>query len=258
VALHDISFTARPEWFGWREGLRRRVLARRSADAARTVVTISEFSKSEIATRFGTARSKIRVIPPGIDAPPASTAAAATSDGAHVLYVGSIFNRRHVPELIAAFTQVAARHGDASLNLVGDNRSHPRQDVAGLIASSTAATRIHWHQYVPDGQLQQLYRQARAFVFLSEYEGLGLTPLEALAAGIPSLLLDTAVARESCGNAALYVPLGSVEAIARELERLLYDEPARRALLTAAPTTLARYDWPTAARETLRVLEDAR
>ncbi len=43
----------------------------------------------------------------------------------------------------------------------------------------------------PRRQLQQLYRQARAFVFLSEYEGLGLTPLEALAAGIPSLLLDT-------------------------------------------------------------------
>jgi glycosyltransferase involved in cell wall biosynthesis len=258
VALHDISFAARPEWFTWREGLRRRVLARRAAAAAKTVVTISEFSKSEILARFGTPASRVRVIPPGIDAPPASTEVGDSSVGAHVLYVGSIFNRRHIPELIAAFTRVASRHRDAELHMVGDNRSYPHEDVRGLIARSPAASRMHWHQYVPDGELQQLYRGARAFVFLSEYEGLGLTPLEALAAGIPSLLLDTPVARESCGSAALYVPLGNIDVIASELERLLYDEATRRSLLTAAPATLARYDWPRAARETLRVLEEAR
>lgn len=257
VALHDLSFAARPDWYGWREGLRRRMLARRSAAVATTVVTISRFSKSEIVARFGTAPSKVRVIPPGIDAPPPSTAADGSS-GAQVLYVGSIFNRRHVPDLIAAFTRVAARHADAALHLVGDNRTHPHEDLHALIVSSTASSRIHWHQYVSDEVLRQLYRQARAFAFLSEYEGLGLTPLEALAGGIPSLLLDTPVARESCGEAALYVPLGAIDSAAAELERLLYDDAARRTLLAAAPATLARYDWPTAARDTLAVLEEAR
>ena len=47
---------------------------------------------------------------------------------------------------------------------------------------------------------RRLYGSARAFAFLSEYEGLGLTPLEALAAGVPPVLLDTPVARESCGE----------------------------------------------------------
>ena len=257
VALHDLSFVARPDWYGWREGLRRRVLARRSAAVAKIVVTISNFSKSEIVARFGTAPSKVRVIPPGIDVPSPSTASDGSSGG-HVLYVGSIFNRRHVPDLIAAFARVAARHADASLHLVGDNRSHPYEDLGACIASSTASSRIHWHRYVPDERLRQLYQQARAFVFLSEYEGLGLTPLEALAAGIPSLLLDTPVARESCGEAALYVPLGAIDAAAAELERLLYDDATRRSLLMAAQASLARYDWPTAARDTLAVLEEAR
>jgi hypothetical protein len=45
--------------------------------------------------------------------------------------------------------------------------------------------------------------------------------------------------------------------IAAQLERLLFDEPLRRALLTAAPAMLARYDWPRAARDTLTVLESA-
>src|SRR4029079_5996293 len=45
VAIHDVSFAAHPEWFSWREGARRRVLARLSAERARRVLTISEFSK---------------------------------------------------------------------------------------------------------------------------------------------------------------------------------------------------------------------
>ena len=257
VALHDISFAAHPEWFGWREGMRRRFLARQSARVANTVVTISAFSKSEIVSRFGISPEKISVIPPGIDAPDTSLSPGGESGTAHILFVGSIFNRRHVPELIAAFTELARRHTDAWLHLVGDNRSHPYQDLAALIAASPAHDRIRWHRYVSDAELQALYRQARAFVFLSEYEGLGLTPLEALGANIPSLLLDTPVARESCGPAALYVGLESAERIAAEIERLVYDAGVRRSLLAEAAATLARYDWAVAARDTLRTLEAA-
>lgn len=258
VALHDISFAARPDWFTWKEGFRRRELAKRSARAAKTILTISEFSKSEIATRFGAPPSKIRVIPPGIDRPARSASPRPAVSGAHVLFVGSIFNRRHVPELVQAFSAVASRHDDAFLHLVGDNRSHPHQDLPELIASSPASARIHWHRYASDAKLQELYGSARVFAFLSEYEGLGLTPLEALSAGVPSLLLDTAVARESCGSAALYVADTNVERIASALERLLYDEPLRRELMGRADAALSRYDWSLAARQTMQVLEDAR
>ena len=65
------------------------------------------------------------------------------------------------------------------------------------------------------------------------------------------------MARQSCGDAALYVRLGDVRSIAGALERLLYDDGARRALLMAAPAVLARYDWARAAQATLRVLEAA-
>ena len=261
VALHDISFAARPDWYSRREGMRRRLLAKRGAAAARRIVTISEFSKSEIVSRFRIDPARIAVIPPGIDAPAGERDGDGPEPGhddrASVLYVGSIFNRRHIPELIAAFTRVATGRRDAALHLVGDNRSFPHQDVERLIASSAAASRIHWHHYVTDRELRSLYRQARAFAFLSEYEGLGLTPLEALAAGVPSLLLDTPVARESCGDAALYTSLGEPQVTARDLERVIYDEPLRRSLLTAAPATLARYDWERAAAQTLAVLESA-
>ena len=68
VAIHDVSFAAHPEWFAWREGLRRRVLARWSARRAARVLTISEFSKQEIVRHLAVDASKIAVTYPGVTA----------------------------------------------------------------------------------------------------------------------------------------------------------------------------------------------
>ena len=75
VAIHDVSFAARPDWFRAREGLRRRWLSRQSAHHSAAIITISEFSRRELVERFGVSESKIHVIPPGVTAPrvPASS-----------------------------------------------------------------------------------------------------------------------------------------------------------------------------------------
>jgi glycosyltransferase involved in cell wall biosynthesis len=201
VAIHDISFAARPDWFRSREGLRRRWLSRQAALRSAAIVTISEFSRREIVERFGVASAKIHVIPPGITPP--RVPANVTPDAATVLFAGSIFNRRHVPHLVRAFEHVARRHPDAFLEIVGDNRSYPHQNLVETIRLRGLTGRARWRAWVSDEELGELYGRARAFAFLSEYEGLGLTPLEALTAGVPPVLLDTPVARESCGRAAL-------------------------------------------------------
>jgi glycosyltransferase involved in cell wall biosynthesis len=255
VAIHDVSFAAHPEWFKPREGMRRRWLSRQSALGARAIVTISEFSRREIVEWFGIDESRIRVIPPGVHRP--GTAGAGGAARPCVLFVGSIFNRRNLPHLIRAFVPIARRHPEATLEIVGDNRSYPHQNLTSLIAVEGLASQVRWRPWVSDPELTSLYAGARAFAFLSEYEGLGLTPLEALSAGVPPVLLDTPVARESCGDAGLYVPAGDVGQAAAALEALLFDERTRRTLLEASVRVLARYRWPDAARETLKVLEHA-
>jgi len=266
VTIHDVSFAAHPEWFRLREGLRRRWLTQQSAQRAHAVVTVSEFSKREIIEHLGIAAAKIHVIPQGLGAGgwglaasrPHSASPEPLAQSPHrVLYVGSIFNRRHVTDLIRAFAPIARGHGDASLDIVGDNRSYPREDLVGTIAQEGLQRQIRCHEYISEGDLRDLYAGARAFAFLSEYEGLGMTPLEALAAGVPPLLLDTAVARESCGEAALFVAPHDLRAVTRGLESLLFDDAVRTRVLRAAPAALAKYSWPRAARDTLAVLERA-
>jgi glycosyltransferase involved in cell wall biosynthesis len=278
VAIHDLSFVAHPEWFRFREGARRRWLTRHSAHKASAVVTISEFSRRELIERLDVPAARIHVIPPGLGTPDSGSAIRQGQGGLspseagirtagpslqspasspRVLFVGSIFNRRHVTDLIRAFAPIARAHAGAALDIVGDNRSYPLEDLRRTIASEGLEDQVRWHEYVSDDDLHDLYRQARAFAFLSEYEGLGLTPLEALAAGVPPVLLDTAVARESCGDAAVYVPVGNVAATTGGLESVLFDAATRTRILAAAPGQLAKYQWPRAAQETLAVIEHA-
>jgi glycosyltransferase involved in cell wall biosynthesis len=177
--------------------------------------------------------------------------------GPIVLFVGSVFNRRHLPDLIRAFKPIAKQHAAARLEIVGDNRTHPYEDLRAIADSDGLAAHVAIRPYVSDAELASLYGRARAFAFLSEYEGFGHPPLEALSAGIPSVLVDTAVAREVCGDAALYVPNRDIVAITQALERLLFDEATRRRVLQAGPAVLARYSWSRAAADTLTALEEA-
>lgn len=264
VAIHDVSFAAHPEWFGWREGRRRRTLTRLSAERAARVLTISEFSRREIVTHLGIPAGKIEVIYPAADSkgPPGATndgtsaARALTARDNLILFVGSLFNRRHIPELIEGFAGLTRTISNARLEIVGDNRTLPHLDIDALVAASGARDRIALRSYLPEPDLAALFGRARAFVFLSEYEGFGLTPLEALSSGVPIVVLDTAVAREVYGAAALYVERPEPALIEAALTRVLTDQAERTRILTTGRDTLARYSWRRCAERVLEVLLD--
>ena len=253
VLVHDISFVAHPEWFSWREGLRRRTITRWSSSRAKLVLTVSQTARREILSHFGLPSARVRCIYPGVT----SLRQEPIAREPLVLFVGSVFNRRHVPILISAFKPIARARPDARLEIVGDNRTYPREDLQALIAGEGLQSQVNIRPYMFDTVLSELYGRARAFALLSEYEGFGHPPLEALGSGVPPVLLDTDVAREVCGDAALYVRLGDIPGITFALESLLFDEAVRARILNAAAAVLARYSWTRAGAETLAALEAA-
>ena len=254
LTIHDISFETHPEWFSWREGLRRRWFTRHAARRAAQIIADSGFTRDEVVDHLRLSPARISVIWPGIHRP--SLPETATREPL-VLFVGSMFNRRHIPILIRAFARVVGRVPAARLVLVGDNRTHPREDPARLAAAAGIGDRVTVRAYVDDAELETLYARARVFVFLSEYEGFGFPPFEAMAAGVPAVVGDTPVAREIYRDAARRVTVSDIAEVAAAIGSLLENRDERAVLRARAAHRLPRFTWERAATETLRVLDRA-
>jgi glycosyltransferase involved in cell wall biosynthesis len=282
VSIHDVSFWAHPEWFKGREGLRRRLTTWASAHRARLVLTLTAFSRDEIIRWLDVSPARVRAIAPGAGgffdpattregspsvrmnlvgktagAAPARASDAASPDSRIILTVGSIFNRRHVDQLIRAFARIAPRLPDARLVIVGENRTHPYQDLEALIRNLQVADRIELRSYVTDDELLALYGQARAFAFLSTYEGFGLTPVEAIISGVPAVVYDSEVARETLSGLAHFVAAGDVDALASRLHAMLTAVPDPDQQSALARAARSRYPWTRTAADTLAALDEA-
>ena len=217
------------------------------------MISDSNFTKAEVLRLFDMPPDRIRVVYPGITSRPSRPASAGRDP--MVLFVGSVFNRRHVPTLIRAFALVRRQFPHAQLTLVGDNRTHPFEDLPSLIRQYGTEECTALLSYVTDAELDALYHRAHVFVFLSEYEGFGLTPLEAMSAGVPAVVADTQVARELYGDAASFVPIVDAAATATAIVALLADQDLHERQRRLGGEAALRYSWQRAADETLDVLE---
>ena len=258
LAMHDVSFAAHPEWYGWRHGSRLRLLARWSAARAAVVLTRAEFSAREIQHHLGVPASRLRVVPLAVDyhdapAAPLSPPAAAP----RVLFVGSVFERRHVPLLMEGVARARARVPGLTLDVIGENRTHPPQDLRALATRLGIGDAVRLRDYVPDAELEAAYASAGVFAFLSAYEGFGLTPLEAMRHRVPTVVLDTPVAREVCGRGARYVPPGDADGLAATLATMVTDDAQRRAQVAAGDEVVSRYRWASTAQQTWQAIVDA-
>lgn len=251
VAMHDVSFAAHPEWFAWRHGVRLRGLARWSARRAHAVLTLTHFSATEIERYLGISAERIHVIPLAVDYHDAAPAAVEPAPMTPVvLFVGSIFERRHLPLLIEGVALARRALPALHLEIIGENRTAPRQDLVALARSLGAEDAVRMRDYLPDAALELAYAGAGVFAFLSEYEGFGLTPLEAMRHRMPTVVLDTPVARDVYGDGARYVPAGDAAAVAAALVALLTDRAQRTRQIAAGDAAVGRYRWDDAAAAT--------
>jgi glycosyltransferase involved in cell wall biosynthesis len=105
--------------------------------------------------------------------------------------------------------------------------------------------------WVGDETLPGLLRAADLFCFPSLYEGFGLPPLEAMAAGTPVLAGRCPAVEEVLGDAALLVEPTEVESIAIALARLVEDDPLRQRLARSGRARAIAFSWDRSAAETL-------
>ncbi len=110
--------------------------------------------------------------------------------------------------------------------------------------------------FVPDGELDEIYRHSAAYIFPSLYEGFGLPPLEAMVRGIPVVSSDHPSMREVLGESAYYFDARKPEAIANAITKVIEDKTLREQLIQKGYEQVKKYSWEKMAEETLQIYKN--
>ncbi len=228
----------------------------------RRYVALSERVVHELQLYYGVPRSRIAIIPNGVNLD-RFTAAPVDRDATRrelglsaeqpvLLFVGHEFDRKGLAHVIDALAALPDQR--TSLLVVGAGHAKPfgqqaeRLGVAGRVLFTG-----------PRGDLPRLYRAADAFVFPTAYESFSLTCMEAMACGLP--VFATLVGgiedylRDGVNGRAITL---DGRAIARVLAPVLADPALRARLSAGALETAASYGWPVIAEQYRTLLEEVR
>lgn len=227
TVIHDVSFWDCPETLTTTSRLYWRTSARHAA-RQRLVLTVSEFSRKRICERLRTQKDRVVVAYNGVDQRFADANQQRSEEfyssirskyqlpSRFVLSLCTLEPRKNLSQLINAWC-IARSQQEETPDLVLAGRKGWKVDGLLSTVPEHLLDAIHLTGFIDNEDLPHLYHLCDRFVCPSIYEGFGLPPLEALAAGAKVLCSDIEVFHETCGQYVTFFPLGDSDALAHLL-----------------------------------------
>ena len=226
------------------------ILGRRN----RAIITVSEFSKSQIADLGIAPAERIHVVHNGVDhvlrvaSDLSPLAALELRAGRYVVALSTTQAHKNIGLLLSAFSDPVL--ADIPLVLIG-----------GTGAAAFSASGIHvpanvrFAGRVSDEAMRGLIENALCLAFPSTTEGFGLPPLEAMALGCPAIVAPCGALPEICGQAALYVAPDDAKAWATAIFGLAESTARRNAQVALGIQRARQFTWRAAALKLVALLQ---
>ena len=245
VTVHDLTAVHFPE-LCTPDVRRYPALLRRALDRGAWVHAVSSFVADEVVAELGASPERVRALPnggpdPGPPGDPSTGRALAGADR-YVLTLATIEPRKDHPALVEAFAALDGPLADVRLVLAGPD-GWGAEALAEALARSPVADRVTRLGWVDDAARADLLAGASVLAYPSRYEGFGLPPLEAMAAGVPVVTTAVGAVPEVVGDAAVLVPAGAVDALAEGLRGVLLDEGRADELRRRGRERVRAFDW---------------
>jgi glycosyltransferase involved in cell wall biosynthesis len=278
VTIHDLILTkfptTRASTLGpvkyFLKNIAYRFVINRAIQRSEKVIAVSHYTKDDIISQFNVDPKKIIMIYEGVAGLEDSTDKryAAKLKSAEILsgycilepyllYVGNAYPHKNLEMLVSVFLKLRKKFSDLKLVLVGrDDYFYLRlKEFAQKESSLKDFEAIIFPGYVPDEDLQTLFKHAALYVFPSKYEGFGLPPLEAMSYGCPVVSSNTTCLPEIMENAAIYFNPHDEKTIVSVIQEILNDQFLRSELVKKGYEQIKKYNWENAAHQTVTVYQ---
>jgi glycosyltransferase involved in cell wall biosynthesis len=269
VTIHDVFHLAFFDALSFRQKAYARFMMNSAVKLSDRIVTVSDFSKSEIIKYTKTGHDKITVIYNGVDRikfrPLSGPDLARMKEkfklhDKFILFVGNIKPHKNLKRLLMAFEKICGRGiNDHHLVVSGEREGFITADsgIFNLLKESPVLrAKVLFTGHVENNALPALYNAASLLVLPSLYEGFGLPPLEAMACGCPVVVSNAASLPEVCKDAAYYVDPYNEEGIADGIYKVLTDEILRRDLVKEGFERVEKFNWEESAKKHVIVFEE--
>ena len=258
--IHDCQHRVYPQYFSRKRRLWLDFAFKRTLNKAAHVLLISEFERAQIARFFGEKRAKhCTVVYNAIDwgryaSGPVSPTIESISGHQYILSVSHQYAHKNTETIIDAFRLLADIHSDLKLVLVGQESQNVRNRI-NAIENKFVRERIISTGFISDVDLGRLYEKCQAFVLASEYEGFGMSAVEAMGFGVPVIVSKASSLPEvTLGKAAYIEPKASPPVWADAISERLNRQRDEHALRSAAAEVRARFQPESVAKAVLSCL----
>lgn len=255
LTIHDLQPLSMPGYFSSTKRAFSAFVIPRSVRSAGHIVTLTEFTKSDLVHRLDVDPRRITVVPPGFELPPAEGHVGAgrrvrdaygLGDRPFFLLPAITYPHKNHLMLLRAFARLVRTHPDALLVLTG-GEAQMEDEVRAAIDLLEIGPSVRRTGRIPASDIDELYRAASALAFPSLHEGFGLPVLEAMSRGCPVIAADATALPEVVDGAGLLVPASDPDRWSEAMARVLDDPALATSLIEAGYERALNYDWTVAA-----------
>jgi glycosyltransferase involved in cell wall biosynthesis len=226
------------------------------------IISISDFTKNELISRFGISKEKISVIKCAINHDifypiPQDKVSSINSlypNYKKILHVGTEVNRKDISTLFKSFYLIKKKFKNIKLIRVGP-KSYPT-----FIKSLGLEKDIIYFSNIDNKKLREIYNLCDLFIFPSIYEGFGFPGLEAAACGTPVICSDIPIFKELYRDFPLYFPVQDFKILSNLILNSIDNENLKKEMSIKGLKIANRYQWKKSAEKyiqfTKRIIEN--
>lgn len=266
TTIHDVCFLDYPQYYSKQDLFIQKLALKLGLFFSNKIITVSEYSKSQIIKHTSCNANKIEVVHLGYD----KNIYKKIDDielfdrmrkkynlpNNFILFIGRIEEKKNIVNQIKAFDRFNQKYQDYKFVLVG-KPGYGYDNVKTEIFENELHKNIIELGYVSTVDMVAIINMSKIFMFVSNYEGFGLPIIEAMACGVPVITSNNTSMPEIAGDAAFFIEPNNVLGIYEKLCSITENsEGVRDDLIKKGFNRVKEFSWKKCAKKTIKVFEN--